>query len=373
VTTATLDGNRCTSASVTLPSYGVWWAEVGLDAEVSLSGAVTLVLADLTLTGTVMSGGPSKGRSRYRIAGGAGGWGTTVAAKGYADDAGVKRAKVIADAATAAGETFLNEETTPTRLGPSYARADGPASSVLHDTAPQAWYVDEAGVTRLGARTGAELAVTATRGPLDLAAGCQTVAATAIATILPGVIVDGNVATDVVHSVDADQGLRSTLYYAGVTSGARRLELWRELAEALDPRRRFRGVTEYRVVTLDGERLNLQPVLTSVGMPDVQRVIARPGVAGCKAEVALGSRVGVAFMNSDPSRPYVCCYEDAEGEGFVPDVLDIDATDEVVLGISASSVDIGDGTMGAARQNDPVTAGPYAGTITLGSTKVTVG
>jgi hypothetical protein len=333
VTTATLDGHRATSMRVTLPSYGLGWVEATLDEEVTLAGACTVVLADLTLACTIMSGGPHKGRSRYRLALGGGGWGATIAAKGYADDAGVKRAKVLADAAAAAGETFVDSETaaTATRLGPSYARVEGPASRVLHETAPGAWYVDETGTTRLGARAAAAIGVSFTAGPLDTAMGCQTIAATSIATLLPGVTVDGNVATDVVHSVDAEQGLRTTLHYAGVTNGARRLELWRELFDALDPHRRFRGVTEYRVVTLEGERLNLQPVLVSGGMPDLRRVVARPGVAGCKAEVALGSRVGVAFMNSDPSRPYVACYEDAEGEGWRADVITIEA-DGVAIG-----------------------------------------
>jgi hypothetical protein len=105
------------------------------------------------------------------------------------------------------------------------------------------------------------------------------------------------------------------------TSGA--LSSLQTLLRQLDPDRAYRGVTEYRVVTLEGERLNLQPVHVSSGMPDQRRVPVRPGVAGCRAEVALGSRVLLGFVNSDPDRPYVASFEDAEGAGFQPDTLSL--------------------------------------------------
>ena len=51
-----------------------WLAEISLDEEATLAGRVTLQLADLAWVGTVVSGGPSGGRSQYRLVGGAGGW-----------------------------------------------------------------------------------------------------------------------------------------------------------------------------------------------------------------------------------------------------------------------------------------------------------
>jgi hypothetical protein len=341
VTTATLNGNRATNLRVQIPKHGVGWVEATLDAPVALAGAVTVVLADLELACTVMSGGAANGRARYRLAFGAGGWGMVIPAKSYADDAGVKRSKVLLDAAEACGETFVDSDATPVRVGPSYVRESAPASRALNLLSPGAWYVDEAGVTRLGARASAPITVNHSFQEIDKANGSQVIAATSIASVLPGVVLDEYEAVDVVHTVDAEQGLRTTLWYTGITSSSVRLELWRELFEALDPRRRFRGTTEYRVVTLEGERLNLQPVLSSLGMPDLRRVVARPGVAGCKAEVALGARVGVSFMNSDPGRPYVSCFEDADGEGWRPDTIEIDATDTITIGDGADVVEVG--------------------------------
>jgi hypothetical protein len=94
---------------------------------------------------------------------------------------------------------------------------------------------------------------------------------------------------------------------------------------------RFRGLYEYRVVTQEDERLNLQAVQVALGMPDIRRAFVRPGVAGCRADVALGSRVLVAFVNADPARPVVVGFEDAEGAGFAPGRLDLVGEDDAAV------------------------------------------
>jgi hypothetical protein len=105
VSAATFNGHRVTAARVFLPAWGCWHAEIDVDGEFTITGACTLVIADLTLKGTVISGGPAKGRSFYRIVGGAGGWGKSLKPTSYSDDAGVKIAKIIGEAASAVGET----------------------------------------------------------------------------------------------------------------------------------------------------------------------------------------------------------------------------------------------------------------------------
>ena len=328
MSTATLAGHRATSARVHIPAWGVWWADVGLDEEATLAGAVDLVVADLRLSGAVVSGGPSKGRSYYRLAGGAGGWGRTIPARSYANDAGVKLSTVLVDAATAAGETIDPMTLPATRVGPAWVREEGPAARALQLLSREAWYVGEDGVTRLGRRAAADLTTKATVGPVDRARGTVTLAADAIATIVPGVRVDGLEAVDVVHDVSAKGGLRSTLWAKGITATSRRLAAWARLLEQLDPGRRFRGVWEFRVVTQEGERLNLQPTRVSLGLPDLARVPMRPGVAGARADVALGSRVLVAFVNADPARPVVVGFEGVDGEGFAPTRLDLVGEDD---------------------------------------------
>ena len=55
MSTATIDGHRVTHARVHVPGWGVPWADVTLDGEETLSGRVTLQLADLAWSGSVVS------------------------------------------------------------------------------------------------------------------------------------------------------------------------------------------------------------------------------------------------------------------------------------------------------------------------------
>lgn len=354
MTAATFAGQRVTGARANIPEWGCWYGEAAIDGEFTLSGRVELQIADLVLKGTVLSGGPDKGRSAYRIVAGAGGWGRTIKAFSYADDASTKVSKVVADAAAAAGETFdLTTIPNTARVGANFVRPEGPASSVLELVAPGAWYVGEDGITRLGKRPPGVLPAGVTHGPVDRAHGSVTLAGEVIASILPGLAVDGLVAVDVLHEISAKGGLRSTVW--GAQSNPV-LATFRKLVELCDPKRKFRGVTEYRVVSTENGRLILEPTQVSSGMPSIQRVTVRPGVAGCEAEVENGARVVVGFMNSEPGRPFVSSFEEAGGDGFMPTTLTLLK-----------------GVLGVARMTDTVQAGPFAGTITSASTKVKAG
>ena len=135
---------------------------------------------------------------------------------------------------------------------------------------------------------------------------------------------------DVQHEL-TPSGLRSTVWGPTANTADRALDALRAVMEQLDPFRKFRGVTEYLVVTQEGDLLNLQPVLASSGMPEVSRVSVRPGVSGAKSMVMLGSNVLVGFVNSDPGRPYVASFEGGDGAGFVPLMTEINASTVVKL------------------------------------------
>jgi hypothetical protein len=250
---------------------------------------------------------------------------------------------------------------------------------VLERLAPGAWYVGEDGITRLGARPAATLPAGVTHGPVDRARGTVTLASEKIAAILPGVIVDGLTAEDVAHEVSASHGLRSTIWGQPSVGTSSALASLRVVLEQLDPNRKFRGVSEYRVVTATGKRLNLQPIRVSLGMPDLPLVPIRPGIPGADcSDVALGSRVVVGFVDSDPSRPYVDAFEDADSAGFAPNSL-------TFLQGSAGLARVGDEVTITAAQlaTAGATSAPGGGavtvttplkcTITSGSTKVRCG
>lgn len=325
----TLNGNVVTHATVTIPAWRGWYADVLLSQPVELSGAVELVVADLTLSGTIIAGGTDRGVARYRIAAGAGAWGQAIAAKGYRDDAGVKHSTIIRDAAEAAGETIDLESIPTERTGAGYTRRSGPAAVVLHELAPENWYVGTDGVTRIGRRNGEPITVSAVREHVDLSRGKMILAADEIATILPGASIDGLEIVDVIHTVTPDE-LRTTVWGPGDVGTSRRAAVMRRLILQALPELPYRGIASYRVVTQDGERLNLQPLRVSAGLPDLVGVRVMPGVAGVRADVELGATVLVAWVDSDPSRPVVVGFEDAEGPGFGASRLDLAADSELI-------------------------------------------
>lgn len=320
MTQASLDGNTVASCVVQLPRHGVWWADVELTEEVSLEGSVTLTLADASYVGTIKAGGASRGRSRYRIAGGAGAWSETVPAAAYVNDLGVKRVTLASDAAAACGETVDTSGLTG-NVGPAFTRAQSAASDVLQAIAPRAWRVDVDGVTRFGARASMTISTDAPRVRIDHAAGVIVLASTTIAALVPGAIVDGTEAIDVRHEL-SPEGLRTTLWSAP-SGQSRRREALRRLVLALLPELRWAGVYEYRIVQQHSERLDLQPVLSSLGLPDLPLVRVRPGIPGAKADHKLGALVLVAFANRDPARPVIVSFDDADSPGFIPDSVSL--------------------------------------------------
>ncbi len=333
-----------------VPAWGIWWADVSLAEAEVLTGAQTLTLAEVSCACTIVSGGAAHGTASYRVVGGAGGWSKLLPRKPYLNDAGLLASKVLADAAREAGETLAGVPTT--RLGPHFARAEGLASAALHLLAPRAWYLGLDGVTRFGARLTVAYTGDGARTRVDTAGAIVEIATEQIAQLVPGVTVDGSApATDVEYLLDAKR--LTVRVYAGARA-SRRLEAFARMLDALDPGRKYRGCYEFRVVTQAGERLNLQPVRASAGLPDLANVPVRPGVSGCRANVMLGELVMVAFADADPSRPFVFAHDSADSPGWMPLSLELG----------------GPSALGVARVTDTVQAGPWSGVITGSSARV---
>lgn len=327
---ATFGGLPVLTCRVQIPAYGLRWAEVECASDQVLTGAQTLVIDDLSLQGTILSGGTYQTRTRYRVVAGGGGWGQSVPARSYASDAGVKLAIVLRDVAAAVGETMGTVDPTIS-IGPAYVRPAGPASQVLQQLSPQSWYVDEAGVTQIGRRPAAPFT-----GPLQVMIAAAEQARYEVAPsdgqvspLLPGVQLTINGVTieavDVEHEIDGDGTLRSTLWARGIADTSRLSEALRRIVQSFTAGSKFCAPWEYRVVQVVGDRLNLQATRASSGMPDLQNVRIRPGVSGVKSHPPLGSLVEVHFVNGDPSQPRVCGFDDQDGAGAVAQDLTLQA------------------------------------------------
>jgi hypothetical protein len=341
-------------ARVQVPAWGRPWIDVELvTADVFAKGArPALVVADVPIVATVVDGGAHEGRAAYRLACGQGGWGQTIPRKSYANDAGVKVASVLQDAAAACGETLAGPLPS-TRLGPHYARAEGPASEVLNGLAPRGWYVDLDGTTRIGQRPATAYTGAAPRTRVDPSVGIVELATETLSGLVPGVVVDELApATDVEYLLEP--GRLTARVWGGAGYASRMLDALSRIVEALTARTRYHGKYEFRVVTQSGERLNLQPVRVANGLGDLTNVPVRPGVPGTRSNVQLGSLVLVEFVDRDPSRPVVTNFDAPDSPGWMPLTIELG----------------GPGALGVARITDTVQAGAFAGVITGCSARV---
>ena len=236
---------------------------------------------------------------------------------------------MLRDAAVACGESIGTVASSS--VGPAFARHRGPASRVLEALVPRGWYVDEAGVTQIGSRAAVAWTGAATRITNDEAQRRYELAPSTLVGLLPGAIVDGVEALDVEHVLDGEGKLRTTLWGGPVAPSARLPEALRRIVEHYTAQHRYRGVWEYRVVLQTGQRLDLQAVRASSGMPDLRGVRVRPS-AGCRASLTLGSIVLVAFVNGDPTRPFLTAFEGPSGGGWLPISTGLDASTNVNLG-----------------------------------------
>lgn len=331
----TLNGLTITRATVQIPRRGVWWADVEVDEPDVLSGAATLVIGTQTFVGTIVSGGSVYGRGRYRVAAGAGTWGNQLPEKGYGNDAGVKVSSVLGDAASAVGET-LSSVPASLRLGPHFARPAGPASAVFAACEIADWYVGLDGVTVVGERAATTYAGDGTAQVED----AQTVRVRCddVVGLVPGVTVGGVEACDVEIALDASK-IEVTCYAANAGSTGSLVDAFARAVARVSPDPRANSTWEYRVVSQNGERLNLQIVASRFGMPDLTNVFVRQ-LPGVRHVWPIGSLCLVSFVNGSLARPVVTGGDAPDSPGWKPTELHV-AVATQRLDVVGSTTEIG--------------------------------
>lgn len=142
----------------------------------------------------------------------------------------------------------------------------------------------------------------------------------------------------------------------------------RAVIRELFPHLELLGPKEYRVAAVHsaGAFVDATPVDGTLGLPPISRVpfLGAPGLA---AEVQLGSRVLVQFVDASPAKPVVTATEGADGSGFVPTSARLDASGTVRIGEHATLVDIGSGAESVPPANPAGRPVCYGDTVQLGT------
>jgi hypothetical protein len=367
--TATINGVMCNRLDLTIPHYGIPWgqAELAEGASAPAVGArVELVAAGVTFSCTITDSGERGGVYAVELVGGAGGWATPAPPLGHRNDAGVQLSTLAAGLAEAVGETVILDAGIDRAVGALVARGGGPggpsAGSALSQfcalpegSARVRWYVDPAGITRLGARL--------PLGPVDATevdAGERrewvAYAEEDASGLLPGATIDGRQIAELRIEVTPTSVREvATLVDTGPagphTIGARMLA-W--LLDVVRPLVLWRGVYTYRVTGGSATRINAVPVSSRIA-PAFEGLRFWPGAAGHKVTPKTGAKCLVAFADGNPNAPVIVGWMPLDADKGKPERADYDGG-TVVLAQGTKPVGRGGAVISIAQASPGVVA-----------------
>jgi hypothetical protein len=389
---AGVNGQRVTSARVVVSNRGPWFAECDFEGAPDLSGKVMLTIDTLRLQGTIVpeESGTFGLQRRVRIVAGAGGWAKSLEPRDYHNDAGVKARAVADDAARAVGETIGTFVPAQERIGIDYAREAGPASRTLENAIGGApWWVDYDGVTHVGPRsaraTDAEAYHVLAYEPRErvVTLGVDDLLAVQIGSVLTENLDAPQTVREFVLTVQANE-LRVMAWCGGTeTSYGVLAGLLRSIIQRTTDARLW-GKYRYRVIRMNGARVELQAVRKIVGLPDLLPISMWPGVAGVHAELDPGAEVLIEFLEGDRGQPVLTHFGGKEAPGFVPVAIALGGEDGAPAGRQGDAVEVLlppavlQGTIGPPVGPAPITGvmtfttNKALGTLTAGSGKVKI-
>jgi hypothetical protein len=147
--------------------------------------------------------------------------------------------------------------------------------------------------------------------------------------------------------------------------GRQALNDLRAIVAGLFPTIPFLGLYRYRVVSMAGDRVKLQAVRATAGLPDILPVSIHPGMAGLSAQLTKGSVVLVTFIEGDPSSPIVTHFAPKGDPGFLPVSAALDAKDLVEVGATATEIRLGAGNGRMVCEGDSITVGSTTGVVVI--------
>jgi len=225
-------------------------------------------------------------------------------------------------------------------------------------------------------------------------------------TLLPGTVLDGKRVSVVEHRIEPES-VRTLVWYESeeaADDGDQMTRAISAIVQGLTAHVDYYALYPAKVVSQnDDGTLELRPDDTR--LPGLSKIPIRYGIPGLTAKVAAGARILLGFEGGNPHSPIATLWESASvteiqlsiaaggkvnivagangsvnvetGAGGEVNIVAADGTatvdaQTVKIGPSAL-VQLAGGGLGVARMADPVQAGPFAGTITKGSTLVTAG
>lgn len=310
----TINGQRVTKASVTIPMYGAWTADVDIEGASTMGSVVTLVMQGLSLVGTVTRQSVFAGTRKLRIVAGGGGWRKTIPPRGYSGPLGVKLSSVLSDAASDSGETVsVGSDTT---LGAFYTRDRGKASKVLRLLVGGVWYIDNAGVTQVKDRATSAIASPFQVISWDGGRGSFQISTETYEDWVPGRTFSTNTVSEAqtISSVTFDADNEGKVRLQVLTADAYRERLladFRAIVRDELASLNFLGVYEYVIAanpispgifyTVDASPVDSRmPSLTRVPLATELGKVCPP---------ALGTKCRIRFVNGNPSRPEVISFD----------------------------------------------------------------
>jgi len=303
---ASLGGKRVLSGRVTIPLYGPWSGDLVLAEGVTVSGATSLVIGDLTMAcfARPSRSGTFAGKASSRVVGGAGGWNTVIPPKGYSLATGIKLSVILQDAASAAGERI--EVATDRNIGVAWTRKQGRASRVLRLLLDGQWWVAPSGVAQTAARSSTRIASPfqlidykphlglieiSTERYSDWTPGRTFSAPTlpAVQTIssVSFVIADGKVRTQVTNSATREDRLIQEI---------------RSIIRDEVSRLEYGTIVEYEITSAEEMAIACKPTAGSASpWPPLAKVPLKAGLLGEVNTPTVGKKCLIVFMDNDPS------------------------------------------------------------------------
>lgn len=285
---ASVNGLQIVSGSLVLPLVGVWTADLHLASSQAVSGSVTVVIGNLTLTGFAYRPETYGGQTRVRLVGGYGGWRKLITAQGYGSDNGVQMSTVLQDAASSVGEKV--NIVSDVSVGNGYARfafASSVASDVLWQMVElgfmPAWYVDPEGMTQTGPWPSPTIATPFTVTDQKPDEGMIVVATEDYASWLPGCsftnpLLNGSYTSAGVHYVWGAGGdfrfevLTSTDPPGDPPPGDRVLGPIQQVIQKEIAPLRLHGKYRYTISNPSTTTIDASPKNTTIGLPELQNV-----------------------------------------------------------------------------------------------------